>query len=191
VTGAQIPNRDICAYALFDLGGRTASIDIEDIFARCFQLAPSRFGWRLHPEFPHFRNLTQALSDFEREHPDSMIRSERGHRRQLTSTGANWVEERLERFQALANGTATARSNVRPHRRALQRLVKDPLAERYAAGDHSAPRADQVAEALGIAPDRPATTWSRRLEQLRAEAKDADRSDLDPLIDWLQTYAPA
>jgi hypothetical protein len=191
-TNGTITNRHIAAYALYELGGATQQVDVEDIFDLCFRIAPSRFGWRRHPEYPHFRNLAQALSDFERDQPKATIRGARGHTRQLSAEGAHWVEQRLGLFRTqLGPAGGSSKSNERPHRQQLAQLVRSPVAERYLAGMREAPKHEELAAALGIAPDRPRHVWERRIERLRAETKDAGREDLGQLVDWVSTLVPA
>jgi len=45
----EISNIHIAVYALTDLGGAERTVPSEDIAARCYELAPERFGWRREP----------------------------------------------------------------------------------------------------------------------------------------------
>ena len=43
----ELTNVDIVVYTLALLGGSDRTIYSEDVAARCYDLAPSRFSWRL------------------------------------------------------------------------------------------------------------------------------------------------
>ena len=89
LSGAKL---DIVPVALFQLGGADHFIDVEDLFIRCFELAPERFGWRTCP-YPNYKSLSKALRDYEAKFPSHLVKSPDGHGRQLSAHGVRWLQE--------------------------------------------------------------------------------------------------
>ena len=77
----KVDNPELIPFAIYQLGGIGEFVDVEDIFVRCFDLAPERFGWRKYP-YPNYKILSKALRDFEGSFPNYLIKNQDGLCRQ-------------------------------------------------------------------------------------------------------------
>src|SRR5687767_12516037 len=94
----DITNVDIVVYALAILRGAERTVHSEDIAAKCYELAPSRFSWRLaayrDKGWPDKYIVKTALEDAKKEHSAlvegayTLDTAKDGWR--LTPKGASW-----------------------------------------------------------------------------------------------------
>ena len=40
-------------------------MDVEEIYLKCFEIAPARLGWRTRPEIPDYKKISKALQSVE------------------------------------------------------------------------------------------------------------------------------
>ncbi|HXK38777.1 MAG TPA: hypothetical protein VJ043_01670, partial [Candidatus Paceibacterota bacterium] len=59
----ELTNVDIVLYALYLLKGATKKVPTETIAIKSFELARSRFSWRLYPKYPDIEAVRIALFD--------------------------------------------------------------------------------------------------------------------------------
>src|SRR5260221_11218026 len=97
---SRIDNPEIVPFALFQLNGAGEFVDVEDIFDRCYQLAPERFGWRKYP-YPNYKILSKALRDIEGKDPSLLLKTPDGLKRQLSAKAIQWVRDRLPEFKEI------------------------------------------------------------------------------------------
>jgi len=95
--GTSIANTDFIPMALFELGGAGKFIDVENIFYRCYEISPERFGWRRY-SYPNYKILYKALVDFEDKYPTLIIKTPDGLSRQLTAEGVDWINQRIQKI---------------------------------------------------------------------------------------------
>ena len=55
-------NQDVFLWALYVLGGADRDVDVEDIYLKCFEMAPARLGWRTQPQLPQYKKLRRHLN---------------------------------------------------------------------------------------------------------------------------------
>ena len=101
-----VSNVDIAVYALAKAGGATRTVHSEHVAAKCFQIAPLRFAWRL-PEYrdkwPDKEVVRSALVDGSKKKYGGLVSgdyardlSRDGWR--LTPAGVEWFKENEERL---------------------------------------------------------------------------------------------
>ncbi len=61
----QPNNQDVFVWALYLLGGADRGVDVEEIYLKCFELAPARLGWRTRPDLPDYKKASKALQSIE------------------------------------------------------------------------------------------------------------------------------
>jgi len=88
----EATNWEVFLWALYRLGGATEFIEVEDIFLKCFQLAPNRFSWRTRENLPDYKKCSKALRDAEAKQPHFLVKTGDGFKRQLTVEGQKWIE---------------------------------------------------------------------------------------------------
>ena len=88
-------NQDALVWALWLLGGADRDVDVEDIYIKCFEIAPARLGWRTRPEIPDYKKTSKALQSVESKELPGLLHRTHALRRRLTNAGVEWVA-RLE-----------------------------------------------------------------------------------------------
>jgi len=112
----KITNVDFIPISLSELEGIGRFIDVEDLFIKCYELSPERFGWRKY-KYPNYKILHKALTDFEEKYPEFIIKTPDGLSRQLTAEGVEWTKNRLPIFRKLLQSPEIAAPKKRPIRK--------------------------------------------------------------------------
>jgi hypothetical protein len=186
----SISNTDIIPLALLDLGGAGKFIDVEDLFMRCYEISPERFGWRKY-QYPNYKILYQALVDFDRKHPELIIRTPDGLSRQLSAEGVKWIEQRYSIFRKLLETPEKIPPTRRPNQRILNDISKHSHFRSYLSEGSIDLSKYQVAEILLCSPDSQPSLWKERLETYRSAALQSKRKDIVSFLDYLFNKYPA
>lgn len=105
----DLTNVDIVLYALYLLGGTTKKLPTETIAIKSFELAPSRFSWRLYPKYPDLEAVRLALFDARREKNGTLVMGRYGKATGkrvsdgwiFSPKGIVWIEENTQRLSRL------------------------------------------------------------------------------------------
>ena len=105
----ELTNVDIVLYALYLLGGTTKKIPTENIAIKSFRLAPSRFSWRLYPQYPDLEAVRLALFDARREKNGTLVIGRYGKAAGkkvsdgwiFSPKGVSWIENNIQRLSFL------------------------------------------------------------------------------------------
>jgi hypothetical protein len=189
VTLCELTNQDIFAYALYRLQGAGRFVDVEDVYVECWRLSPSRFGWRKH-QYPNYKVSSKAQRDFEKAHPELLLKTPNGLARQLTAEGVAWIRNRLPDFASLASGTTKAPAPRRPSHKIITELTTNPLVRAFLEGKPVELTKVQVADLLHCAPDSPRSIWKQRAATLRSAATDNERPDVMQFVEYIQRSHP-
>jgi len=185
----RIDNPDIIPIALDELGGAGRFVDVEDLFMRCYEIAPARFGWRKH-KIPNYKILSKALRDFEEKYPDLLIKTPDGLKRQLSAEGIKWLRQKKPRYRKLLGSSVKPPPSRRPSQRILNELSENQLFVSYTNGEDFNLDKFSVADLLLCSPDSPTSIWKERLETFRSSAEDSNRKDLVRFLDALLRSHP-
>ncbi len=190
IPNEPVTNTDVFLWALFELGGDTDFVDVEDVFLKAFELAPLRLSWRTKPHLPDLKKCSKALRDAEGRRPLLLVK--RGPEvRRLTVEGQKWIEENFDR---LAESLRSDRIVKAPPTRAPAKLIGDAL--RSSAHKTWADRGEitnekwRIAEMLRCSPDSSRSIFRERLETLRAAAYAAGHEDAMEFLNALQDQQP-
>ena len=74
----DVANWEIFVWALSQLDGAHRMVDVEEVFVRCFEVAPLRFSWRTGEDLPDYKKCSKALRDAEARRPASSRRPATG-----------------------------------------------------------------------------------------------------------------
>ena len=185
----EISNIHIAVYALTDLGGAERTVFSEDIAARCYELAPARFGWRREPYrskgWPDKYIARLALEDAKKPENGALVEgtyalelTKDGWR--TTAAGVKWLRENRARVETALNikQSGIAKKEADRFRR---RLHEAPLFKRYVATGNVEPASVyQFTDMLNCSPDAAldvVATKFRRVCVLAELVQDAQISD--------------
>ena len=164
-------NQDVFLWALYILGGADRDVDVEDIYLKCFEMAPARLGWRTKPEIPDYKKTSKALQSVEATTHVGLIHRPHQYSRRLTIEGIRWVEaykgilERVYSKQAVAAST-----NTNMHERTRQ-AIKESASWRVFENDPSQLDVADLAALLRCTATSPQETWKSRILDVRRAAE--------------------
>jgi hypothetical protein len=178
-------NVSIVLQVLDALGGAERFVDIEDVAADAFALAPDRFGWRTR-KWASWERVRTAFVHANQEarrrgQPALVISSRGGDAWRLTAEGVSSV-------RANANGGAAEPDSSRPPRRgairSLERVRQIRRHEGFSRFAHGTPVAEieryVLADLLLCPPDSSLAAVKRKVDSAKAAAVDAaDETVLD------------
>ena len=187
---SKVDNPEIIAFALFDLGGVGAFVDIEEVFFRAYEIAPERFGWHSKP-IANYKSLSKALRDFEGSHPGLMMKTADGLARQLTAEGVDWINSNMVRYRFVLTVPGANPPTRRPSQRILNEIQQHPMLRRLLDGAEDVEISRyEAADMLLCTPDSRPAVWRERLETYQSAAADSDRRDIVRLLDRLLEMHP-
>lgn len=163
-------NQDVFIWALYILGGADADVDVEEIYLKCFEMAPARLGWRTRPEIPDYKKTSKALQSVEATTHIGLVHRPHQYSRRLTLDGIKWVEsyqEILEKSYSKSAVHASKSTNV--YERSRFDLHNSGAWAKFSANLEVIELAD-VAAALRCSPASTAATWKSRVNELRRAA---------------------
>ena len=160
-------NQDVFVWALYLLGGADKDVDVEEIYLKCFELAPARLGWRTHPEIQDYKKTSKALQSIEATTHVGLLHRPHKYSRRLTLEGIKWVEaykEILEKNYSKAIVLASKTTNQ--HERKRHELKKSDAWAKFLM-DPSTVEISDAAAALQCSAASPMSVWSGRVNDLR------------------------
>lgn len=160
-------NQDVFIWALYLLGGADKDVDVEEIYLKCFELAPLRLGWRTHPEIPDYKKTSKALQTVEAKSHKGMIHRPHQHARRLTVKGIDWVikNEKILREVYASNLVPPSKAtNTYEHLRV--HLKSSRAWASFSIGQITFDLGD-LASALRCSPTSPKSIWLGRLTEMR------------------------
>ena len=184
---STIANAEVIPYALYLLGGAGRYVDVEDVFFRCYEIAPQRLSWRPSPA--ELQDGRQGAAGFRRRFPPRDLKTQDGLGRQPSAEGLVWVRARIEAVQETF-GQPSGGMARRPSQRLLDEFASNPLVEKYLHGERVAVSRYHAAEFVWCAPDSPPDVWKERLETYRSAAERVGRSDLTGFLKTLEEDHP-
>ena len=182
-------NIDFIPLALFELGGVGQYIDVEDVFFKCYELSPERFGWRKY-QYPNYKILYQSLIDFEIKLPELIIKTSDGLSRQLSAEGVEWLNNNMEKFKDFLDIPELITLPKRPHHRILNEISKNDLFIMYSEGISPSFNKYVISDLLLCSPDSSAQLLRERLDSYRSAAKNSNREDIVRFFDYLLNEYP-
>jgi hypothetical protein len=183
---SEANNQDVFVWALYLLGGADRDVDVEEIYLKCFDLAPARLGWRTHPDLPDYKKAAKALQSVEASTHIGLVHKPHKFSRRLTLAGVHWVElykEILEEnYSRLPVMASKSKNN---YERLRQEILKSRAWQIFKVEQEVHDIADAAA-ALQCSPASPQSTWQSRVNNLKRASdvlKDKELMEFAELLD--------
>lgn len=176
-TRTAVSNVTVVLRVLDSLGGAEEWVDIEDVAAMAFSLAPDRFGWRTRS----WASWERVRTAFVHANQDSAKRrrqplvtaSQDGNRWRLTAEGVKTVRSTVFPEGTDPASSVSRRGSSKSAER-MRQIRRHPAFQRFANGT---PAADierfQIADLLLCPPDSAAEAVHRKLDLAKAAALDS------------------
>jgi len=164
---AEANNQDVFVWALYLLGGADKDVDVEEIYLKCFELAPARLGWRTHPEIPDYKKTSKALQSIEATTHVGLLHRPHKYSRRLTLDGIKWVENYRAILEENYSKTVVRASKAtNQHERKRHELKKSDAWAKFLI-DPSTVEMSDAAAALHCSAASPISIWSGRVNDIR------------------------
>lgn len=171
-------NQDLLVWSLYTLGGAERWVDVEDVFLRCFELAPLRLAWRTRPDLPDYKKCAKALQSVEATTHRGLLAKQGRYLRRLTDAGTAWCEQHATTLADLYGGTRPVRAaSTSSDERLLRELRSHPAFKSWQASE-DLPEVWDLADALKCSVSSPPAVWDQRLDELEQAARRAADDDV-------------
>ena len=164
-------NQDVFIWAVYILGGADRDVDVEDIYLKCFDLAPARLGWRTQPQLPDYKKTSKALQSVEASTHVGLIHRPHQYSRRLTIEGVKWIEAYKDILERVYSKQVVAAStNTNMHERTRQ-AIKDSSSWRTFQSDPISLDVADLAALLRCTATSPQETWKSRILDIKRAAE--------------------
>lgn len=172
-------NQDVFVWALYILGGADKDVDVEEIYLKCFELAPARLGWRTQPQIPDYKKTSKALQSVEATTHIGLIHRPHQYSRRLTIDGIKWVETYRDILEKVYSGQVVAAPiNTSVHERSRQNIKQSHLWAMFKSGETNLNISD-IAALLRCNATSPQDTWKSRILDLRRASEVLNDKELE------------
>src|SRR5688572_23473066 len=128
-------NADLFVWALSLVGGGAGYVDIEDVYMKCYELAPRRFAWRTRPDLPDLQKISVARRDAIKKQAAAGVelvsaqeadvsagKPVPAYHWRLTALGAEWIKIYHHRLDRLYGGGLVPAPQRRPDESRLRQV---------------------------------------------------------------------
>ena len=164
-------NQDVFLWALYVLGGADRDVDVEDIYLKCFEIAPARLGWRTKPEIPDYKKTSKALQSVEATTHVGLIHRPHQYSRRLTIEGINWVEAYKEILERVYSKQAVAASTNTNMFERTRQAIKESSSWTAFENDPNQLDVADLAALLRCTATSPQETWKSRILDVKRAAE--------------------
>lgn len=172
-------NADLIIWSLYVLGGSSKRIDVEDLYLKCFEIAPLRLAWRTRSDIPDYKKCAKALQEVEdprRSNKLALIIRLDQYNRQLSVEGVKWCEQYRDLLQSLYGSYVPPAANQNLARRA-KRIIESDAYAKYKRNPASITRGD-LAVAFRCPEMATHDVWRSRLDEVEVAANAVQDQDL-------------
>ena len=172
-------NSELFVWALYLLGGAEHDVDVEDIYLKCFEIAPARLGWRTKPKIPDYKKTAKALQSVEAE--TEFIHKTHQYARRLTSSGLTWINQNQAKLQANYGNQKVSPSATNHFYQRSAFIKNHPIWKEFLVGN-SIDILHTLADSLECSPASPTQTWEGRFVELQTMASVLADSELEKFL---------
>lgn len=168
-------------WACFAAGGEDHWLDVEDIFHKAYELAPSRMSWRTREDIADKLKCAKALQAIEHptksQHSGLLLR--RGeYKRKLSVKGRDWCEQHRKMLERLYGSAQVPAASTQDASRTIRHLESSEVFKRFRTKTELVCERWELAESLNCMVDSDLPVWIARLDRLTAAAKANSRRDV-------------
>lgn len=181
----QPNNQDVFVWALYLLGGADRDVDVEEIYLKCFELAPARLGWRTRPDLPDYKKASKALQSIEAKTHSGLLLRPHEYSRRLSMEGVRWVETYRDILShCYSHGKVQASATTNQHERRRREVKGDPVWSQFLSAPESLTSVE-LASVMNCTAASPDSIWRTRINELRRAADVLQDEDLMRFADYV------
>lgn len=183
-SGSRVSNSELFVWALYLLGGADRDVDVEEIYLKCFEIAPARLSWRTRSDLPDYKKTAKALQSVEAD--TDFIQRPHKYARRLTKNGIEWVEanyKQLEKHYGRENVPPPETNRYLQHSRQIK---GHPVWEHF-QNKNFENVLHLVADALECSPASPENIWQSRFADLERISKLLNDDEMRNFTEYART----
>src|SRR2546423_14831854 len=115
---SKLSNWELVTLACYRIGGVGKLIHTEDVALEAFRLAPNRFSWKKHVEYPDLDIVRVSLTDAAKSKYGALVSGSKDSGWSVTRSGITWAEAFERRQPELFDQALKNRGNNRTDRAA-------------------------------------------------------------------------
>ena len=146
-------------------------MDVEEIYLKCFEIAPARLGWRTRPEIPDYKKISKALQSVEAKTHTGLLHKPHEYSRRLSVAGVQWVETYQQILEKSYKGVAVQASASNNSYEALRKRIKEDDCWAIFKTMPDSLSAVEFASALECQPASSPATWRNRITAVSRAAE--------------------
>ena len=163
----QPNNQDVFVWALYLLGGADRDVDVEEIYLKCFELAPARLAWRTRPDLPDYKKVSKALQSVEAKTHAGLLMKPHEYSRRLSVEGVRWIETYMEILaKNYSQGKVQASSSTNQYERRRQEVKGSDVWRQYQKAPQTLTSVE-LASVMNCTAASTDITWKTRVNELR------------------------
>ena len=188
----SLNNKDIVIYALYLLGGWKKRIHTEDIALECFKIAPRKFSWVKHSQYPDMLPSLFALEAAKKQQHGELVIGETERKKtvkiiggwMLTVSGVKWIKENLSRIEQSLNKNKIGGTRLHTDRK-LEQLYKSTAFNKFLIKSENTELSHaEFAESLICTINTRSEKLNDRLNQLSSIAEELNKEEVKSYIDF-------
>ena len=130
-----LSNNEIVTLAIYLLGGKSESVDIEDVAMKASELAPGRFAWRKYPNHINIFTVASALSDARKAKNGRYVLGSIQKGWLLTEQGLKFAHANVDDLNQADLARKPQQINERQwQRKERVRMLADPAFAKFSTG---------------------------------------------------------
>ncbi len=198
-TTKGITKVDVVVYVVAGLGGAEKSVYSEDVAAKCYELAPNQFSWKL-PQYqrkgwPDKYIVKTALEDAKKSEYGALVEgnyaleiAKDGWR--LTPAGARWFNESRGRIEKELGAEQPSLPN-RDAKKFLNSIAREPLLKKFlSSGSIRGSSFYELTDMLSCSPDAPVDVIRKKFRRLKSIAELANGKEVIAFLDACEAAFP-
>jgi len=191
-----LTNIDIVLYALSLLGGATKKVPSENIAIKSFELEPSRFSWRLYPQYPDIEAVRISLFDARKRKNGNLVSGRYGKATGkkvadgwiFSPEGILWLENNQIRITR-ALGSSESPIKRTEISKKLNELESSVAFRKYIKdGSCSNIKTYEFTDFLNASLDTPASILRDRIAKVRALSASGKKQKLLDFVELCEKY---
>lgn len=186
-------NSDLLVWACYQCGGFDRWIDVEELYLKAFELAPTRLAWRTRGDLPDYKKCARALQQLEDPKLSDhlgLLAKQTQHLRKLTPAGKEWCEKYRDALVSLYGGGAVPAAPTQDPARLLRHIESTAAFSHFKRTGAVDCEIWQIAEALRCLADSSQSVWMARIDAVASAAERMARADAIEFAHQLRATLP-
>ena len=174
-------NSDLTVYACYLAGGYERWLDVEVLYLKAFELAPSRLSWRTRPDLPDYKKCNRIFEVSDptgKKNLQRLILKQGKYLCKLSEEGYAWCRQYETVLETLYRGGVVPTATVQEASRMIRYVEKTDAFKQFTKSGIVESPMWELAETFKCMVDSDKSIWLGRFDQLDVYSERNGREDL-------------